>query len=516
MAFLFEDQDEDEQNPDGQQPQQVPGTGQPQAGQGQAAAPGSGQSTQRQFVDVNAYLDANKDQAGTLADRVSGKINEAGQSLRNDIGAAETQFGQKVDEGSSRFDEGLYSRAIDDPNAFIQNQGDLDAFTRMRTNVYGGPRELADVAPDLRGRIEADTARYKSDVDTSSGRKEFLRSIAPGSTAGMLSLDELLLGGDQGARAKLTSAANQFGEIGSYLDEVQGRARTKASEADAATAAARNTTAERLGTDISGYQQTLNERLAQAYAQANQRADAAKASLATLKDVKPGSSPNLSPEILADLDISPEDLAAMTADIRQLKHAGDWYPPQAGDPLGMPKFRSPEQIKAHWMAGQPEFYNVDFDAGNYGTKRLAEASFGLNELAGEEDYAKAAALARLSGQEDLGFLNAADRGKAGTADLDIYDFNAAGAKGAADQQLSDKDRLMAASLMGRTGQMLSDDEIRNYFAPQKGFHDNIATGRLAYHSANPEANARGLAMLRALNRLGIYDMPANNVIGEAL
>lgn len=523
MAFLFDNQDEEDKRKAGMAPQ-VGGTGQGGPAAGQAAPQGSsGPSTQRQFVDINAYLDKNQEQTGQLADKVAGNINEAGTKLRGDISNAETDFNKRADEGSTSFDENFFKKAMDNPADFVKNSDDVNRFTRMRSLNYGGPHDITDVAADLPGRVKSETDRYKQDVDTSAGRKQFLQGLYPSSTPGMLTLDEALLGGNQEARAKLTGAASQFGTINQFLDDTTGRVKAKGEAAQAATDTARNTTTERLTGEqgvIPQYQKSLNERLQAAYTDADQRAAKAQDTLKGLQGTKSGQL-NVDDQTLAELGMSREDLDKLRFNTRELKMAGKFFDPSAGGGMiGIPERPNPlnGEVSRYWQSGDPAYYNVDFDPTQFGTQRNAQASFGMNELAGADDYAKAAALAQLSGQQDLGFLSQANADKAGTANLDTYDFNGGGAGGAASAQLKEKDLALIREMMGsgNYGDPMVDSSINNYVNSNKPFFDAVSDGRVTYHSTNPEANARGLAGLRALARQGFYNLPSNQKIGSQI
>jgi len=189
-----------------------------------------------------------------------------------------------------------------------------------------------------------------------------------------------------------------------------------------------------------------------------------------------------------------------------LKHAGDI-------PNG-PVNNAPEgQINAWWAYGAPKFYDVNFDPTQFTTMLSPEAQITRANASTPEDYARIAALEGLMGGES-GLLSQADIAQAGKANTDLLDFRGGEATTSANNALKQRDRQIIASNMGLFGQDVSDEQIDNYYRGMKPFFDAVMTGRTAYHSSNPEANARGIAAIRALARLGFYKIPDNATVQD--
>ncbi|MDD1678308.1 MAG: hypothetical protein LUO93_03885, partial [Methanomicrobiales archaeon] len=323
-------------------------------------------------------------------------------------------------------------------------------------------------------------------------------------TKGMTALDNLLIGQNPEARAKLTDAAKPFAELSSYLDTATGEAtgyatagRGKTGATAAATKAALDATRGRLDTD-------LTNKLAATKTEATTKSQAA---MDKLKDYlnKGG---NLTQEDMDIMGITPAQQSELLNTIYTLKHAGD-YAVTPNTPKG--------QLNEWWKYGSPDFYNVDFDPSNFANMQSPDAQITRANAASAEDYARIAALEDLMGGES-GLLNKNDIGQAGTASRDLLDFRGGEAIGNSKEALKQKDleRVIASegswsSLPGAPG---SDERLSYMVNSMKPFYDAVMTGRTMYHSSNPEANARGLALIRAFQRLGFYTPPPNSILND--
>lgn len=429
MAYEFQDpNDEDELDENGQP---IAGTGggllTTAPGQGSAAGPTTGSSDFRSpqsagfsgFTDINAYLDANKDQTADLSRKVAGKLTEEEQSVRSDIGKAGQDAQTAINAAAVRPDEGLVNRAIEKPADFVKNQTDFDAFKKMRDASYGGPAGVDDAAAaTLRNRVTEAQRRAKG-VDTESGREELLRSLNPNSTKGMFTLDNLLLGADPNSRQTIAAAASPFDSLTGYLDDVSGTAKGQADQARTDAESARNLVSSKFtgeGGAIPTFEKGLTERLSGRQAEE----------------------------------------AAQIARIRRNLGGGQVWEqdvPDAGiDSAAMQK------IMAYSNALQNQ-YQVDPDLQSYIQSRSPEAEITRGKFASPEDYANYSALTQLAGIDPT-FLNPNEANMAGTAPWDLTDFDSSGFGSNVKSTLTAKDR----ELLSKDPSSLSDDEVRHWQA----------------------------------------------------
>lgn len=485
-------------------PQGSPG-GAPAGGDAPAGGSPQSQGTSG-WTDINAYLNANQEQAVDTANKVAGRLGEQATDVRGAIDTAKTGFKQKVDESTINEDNDVVSRASADPLAFSSNADDVAKFKKMRDAQYGGPTSFQDADDYTTLLQKIDEANQKAKgVDTEAGREALLAGIMTNPTKGMTSLDNLLIGQNPNARQKLTDAAKPFAELSGYLDTATGEAtgyategRNKTSDTATATKAALDATRGRLDTD-------LTNKLAATKTEATTKSQAA---MDKLKNYLTQGG-NLTQEDMDIMGITPAQQSELLNTIYTLKHAGD-FNVTPNTPKG--------QLNEWWKYGSPDFYNVDFDPSNFANMQSPDAQITRANASTPEDYARIAALEDLMGGES-GLLNQNDVGQAGTASRDLLDFRGGEAVTNSKEALKQKDRerasTMAASYSGGLPGAPGSDEQLSYMAnSNKPFWDAVMTGRTQYHSSNPEANARGLALIRAFARLGFYTPPPNSILND--
>lgn len=508
MATLPFDLDEEErlrqeQEGGGVQLAGEAGGGTPGGGDEGGAPAGSPQSRGTSgWTDINAYLDANKEQSLGMADRIGTKLEGEASAVRGDIDTSNQNFRKRVDDNTERLNQDIVDRASADPLAFSRKAEDVATLKKQRDAQYGGPSAFAD-AEDfgaLTEKVSAAASRARG-VDTETGREALLASVMTNPTKGMLSLDNLLIGSNPNARERLNTAAKPFAELNTYLDSTGKNAgdyitAAKKTTGDTSTAVkgALEGTRGRLDTE-------LNTKFADTKSRAVSESEAAKAKLA---DYRSGGVDSLSDKDLAILDLDRDAAKALFSTGNTLKHAGDI-------PEGAVNNAPDGQINAWWQYGQPKFYDINFDPTQYGTMLSPDAQITKANSASGEDYQRIAALEDLMGNPS-GVLNQADAGQAGKANTDLYDFRGGDATSSAKNLLKAKDAQTVSYVMGNNGADVTEEQMAGWSNGHKGFLDNVATGRLKFHSTNPEANARGVAAIKALARLGLYQMPSNAVI----
>lgn len=448
MAYEFEDPKDEEQQLD-ENGQPISGTsgglltGAP--GQGSAAGPttsgdgfGSPQSKGFSgFTDINAYLDANRDQTADLSKKVAGKLTEEEQSVRSGIGKAGQDAEAAINAAAVRPDEGLVTRAAEKPADFVKNQSDVDAFKKMRDANYSGPAGIDDEASATLKNQVSEAQRRAKGVDTEMGREELLRSLNPGATKGMFTLDNLLLGADPNSRQTLAAAASPFDSLTSYLDEVSGTAKGKADVARTDADAARNLVSSKFtgeGGAIPTFEKGLTDRLA-----ARQAEEAAQ--IARIK------------RNLGGYQVWDQDQGDVGVDAETM-----------------------QKLMAYSNALQNQ-YGVDPDLQAYIKTRAPEEAITRDTFANADDYANYSALASLAGIDPT-FLDPNNAAKAGTAPTDLTDFDYAGLNSSVHNTLSAKDQY----LLSQDPASLSDEDQKKWMAVAKraGLKSRYGDGRLEW------------------------------------
>jgi hypothetical protein len=408
----------DEEEEERRRQETVPGTSAPGDG-GEApvdAGPGGGTTAAgiEPFTNINAYLDANREQAAELSGKLAGKLTEEEQKIRGDIGKTGEETQAQIAQNRVSADEGLVNRALEKPTDFVKNQADLEAFTKMRDASYQGPRSIAENrAAELSGQVR-EGQRRAGLVDTEEGRSELLRLYGNNPTQGQVMLDQLLLGADPNSRQTLSAAANPFSSLDEYLDEVSGQARTAGEAADSDATAARNLVSSRLsgeGGAIPAFQSDLQRRLAQRKDQEVQELAAMKQGLSNFY---------LTPEQMTGAGLTQEELIRMRDKNRALAN--------------------------HYQ--QPE------DVLQFLTERSPDEAYTVGNVATPEDVARYNALAQLAGITP-DFLT---DGRAAPANL--YDFDAR----SAGRTIGDKLYGLDESFLRMDPSTMSPEEQQRYLS----------------------------------------------------
>lgn len=170
------------------------------------------------FANIQKYLGANR--PASLGGAISNQVQQEAGNIRHDIGQKQQEFQQAITPEQQRLQQGggLITSAINDPTKFIQDQKQLDEFTKLRTGQYGyDPEKYKRSAQEI-GQETQQLKDIGNLSRTSGGRFELLkRSIgAPNYTRGQQRFDELLLGAAPGQNYKqaIRQTAQQAGRYG--------------------------------------------------------------------------------------------------------------------------------------------------------------------------------------------------------------------------------------------------------------------------------------------------------------
>lgn len=190
--------------------------GMSQAGTASRSGVGAGTG----FTNLQTYLDANKEQAGQLADKLAGKLGEEATLAKTGAENVVSGFGQKVESSRVRPDDALVGEALSKPSDFVKDQDKVSRFKNLRDASYQGPLDLQREEGYDAARMAANKGMERSDLTQSEeGRKALLQDLAPTQGSGKISFNQLLLGADPQAREKLEASVVPFRGIGSYLDQ---------------------------------------------------------------------------------------------------------------------------------------------------------------------------------------------------------------------------------------------------------------------------------------------------------
>lgn len=177
----------------------------------EAAAPGQKQKSSGQYTNIQSYLDANKEQGDAMGGKIAGDVTNKAEDATSKIGAYESK---------------APSVAAYDPNEAIGRATTLsDAEkTQYKTNKatggYSGPQN----AEGIEGYQAANTAGTAAatavkNAGTESGQRDLLKQTyaRPDYSAGQNNLDQALVQGSAGSKAKLEGVGQKYSGLTDYL-----------------------------------------------------------------------------------------------------------------------------------------------------------------------------------------------------------------------------------------------------------------------------------------------------------
>lgn len=217
--FGYNKEDEDQS---GQNPSNISGTST------SFDLPGANQSTNApkpqkksgSWTNLNQYLSANKEQAGAMADKVTG-----------DIDTNATQADQKLNQVKSAAPgtvAGLTGQQIKDDylnKADLLDDTQKGAYSTFKTTGgYSGPQDIYGI--DGFDDAEAFTGKASQKLQqskTEGGRQELLKDAykRPTYSQGQNTLDNLLVQNDAGSRDKFGAVQNKWANLTSMFDSAR-------------------------------------------------------------------------------------------------------------------------------------------------------------------------------------------------------------------------------------------------------------------------------------------------------
>jgi hypothetical protein len=186
------------------------------AGQGGGAAKGTATGTPTQ-LDSSAsklgdYLSANAPQIQNQANTVAGGLNQQFGQVGTDITNAANQFNQSVAGSYAAPNQDLVNQAISNPTQFVTNPSNVAGFQGQFNDVYTGPQNFESTTPYSNIQNEVSSAvQNAGSLNTQAGLQNyFAKGAGPNATQASNTLDALLLQGNPQAQQTIQQAANQF------------------------------------------------------------------------------------------------------------------------------------------------------------------------------------------------------------------------------------------------------------------------------------------------------------------
>lgn len=185
----------------------IGGGGLPQAGASPTPPPPTQEGTG--WTNLQRYLELNAPQASKMAGRVAESVEEGARETGEAIRGGRSAFESDV-ERQNVISQSPVEKAKKAAESLTPEE--REQFIRYRKGEFVGPGSLQETSAyyDLARQVEEAQARSGL-TETSAGRQQLLDELATDPTRGKTLLNELLLSGDPGARARLAEA-RQTGE----------------------------------------------------------------------------------------------------------------------------------------------------------------------------------------------------------------------------------------------------------------------------------------------------------------
>lgn len=428
MAYVPRQLPEDQENQfgrtDATTPEPAPAGG-GSAGSGGGEAPGVGSSTQfgSNAAKLSDYLKANQGQVADFGQQVAGKLTGEYDATRGAIDQGFNTFNQDVQGGYTPPDPTRFNTAVTDPAAFVKDQKNVQDFQNWYNPTYGGPQdfESSNVYSNLNNQVNR-AVENAGLVNDEAGLGTFLNNFMNNgtqTTQGMRALDTALLRKSPEASQTIRNAAAPYKNLSTYLGETAQKANKSIQDTkQAAAQSGENVRNAFLGPQgaVPTFQKDIEDRTKQLQETSTQRA----------KRVR-------------DLLGGPSDIFADQAEIDRLVSEGVIAPDYGSNiftqgefdkaladlgltPEDWQSIKGKQNIAAQGYGTEIPGMNINFL--DYLTQQNPDAANRLSTVGTVDDYARAAALAQLTGQPLSFGLN--EPNLAGTGTEDLSDFNLSG------------------------------------------------------------------------------------------
>jgi len=473
MAFLLQDDDDQNQQQQIASPQgsTVIGTGgnenqgnQNQFAGSQAGAGGGSQvggATQPSqaplkssdqkgtgFMNVQQYIDQNKNQAQGLAQKTANTITGKIDSAKSNVNQKANSFQNMVNQNTVNLNQDMASRAAENPYDFSQNQNDVAEFKKMYSGNYQGPQsfEGQDNFQDILQGINS--AKNQAELsNTESGRTEILKSMQrnPTKSSGMAALDNLLLQTNSDASQTLKDASAGAFDLDNFLSSISGQQNQNVQNA--------RTTNQQTGKALQeqfigqgGVRDQFSQRLDNNVL--NARSNATTKNQGIMDAVKGG---QITPEQAQYLGLDAAQFADVGSQVERLDFLNNFFGDQ------------------NLLGEQNRRINLqDFISQN----QTPEAAFTRQNVASQDDFARSQALSDLLGMDN----NLLSEQDIGTANDDLIDFDLDNFKGDTNQKLKTREDALTRYDSLKREWASVENKLRNQqpvLAKSRNFNDYL-------------------------------------------
>lgn len=248
-------QDIEEENEDKAVPVLGSSDGAPITSSSSQKTPDNSGTSSGRFTNIQNYLNANKQQSGTLASGITDKIDSSITESKSAIENKSSDFSNQVN--ANKID--LNTDVINQVKANPVNVN-VDDFTKMRDASYSGPTEL-DVSNE---EYSLNDNLDRIDLTKSeAGRNALLVDTyqRPNYSTGQQNLDQLLLQNNDSSKGVFNDLQSRWSGINDWLSGVKTDAVNQVTNAVNTTNATKQAANEAVNQELSDFQTNLNTKL---------------------------------------------------------------------------------------------------------------------------------------------------------------------------------------------------------------------------------------------------------------
>lgn len=452
------------------------------AGAGTGTAPGMGTSTQfgSNAAKLSDYLTANKPQVEQFGQQVAGNLNQGYQSALGGINQGIQGFNEQVAQGYQPYNQEIVNQAATNPSEFVKNPQNVSQFQNWYQGTYTGPQNFEGTGfyGDINNQVNK-AVENANLVNSPSGLNTYLGNQGYNDTTeGMRTLDAALLTGNPGAITAIKNAAQQYQNLTPYLQNQttalnQNVADIKNQAQQNATNLQNQFTGQ--GGIIPTYQENLQNKVINAQNKAQTDRDAA---MDIIRNLQSG---NVDPNLLSIIGITQPELNTLINENQVLTKYNQLIDPVTGQP----------------------YYPGPLDITGYATQNTPQALINTSNVSTPQDYANYAALQQLTGVDLSGTLNPANISQAGTAPMDLLEFNKQGAEQYGQANVKDRDSYLIKQALDID--INDENAARQRVSGLQGYFDNIMNGKIIPYNDYFDPRTQRLIMsIQGLERQGLY------------
>lgn len=359
-----------------------------------------GENKPQSFATIQDYLKTNQPQAEDLGQKFTNQLDTTYNTQKGNIDTAANQTNQDIQSNTVNYNTDLVNEAKNDPTKVANDENKSNDFLKQWNAQYSGPQNF-ETSNNYTGASEAanQANEIKGQLGSVGGREQLIQNQFGVYGQGNKGLDQALLQ-TSSYFPQVQGKESQFGSIQDYLNQQSKDLSDKAQQAQKATDQTKSSIQDAFLNQDSGvvpqFTSQLNQEVANNKQTATQRSKDAQAALnKKFSDINNHPENMPSEQALKDLGLTADEYKNMLLDQSRVQQG----------------FRS-------GMSDGVNGENVDFN--KYSTILNPDAQVGLENTISPEEYAKALALAKLTGNQNI--LPLVNGGNVGKSQPSVIDF----------------------------------------------------------------------------------------------